>query len=862
MQIRQFISVISTAIASRTLSIALLVLFCFSAHAQTYTNVYNGVTYTSSQPYNLNVVYFVPNDVPLDTSYKRRISEMVLWGQNFYRQNMIDNGFGPVSFGLFKEAANPNRIKITLIHGAQPSSAYPYTDANIEKAEVDAYFNANPGQKASEHFILIGAAKDLASMNLPYYGTGKYCYAIDFPKMDLKYMDSTGTDADNFKGWFGGNLHELGHSLNVGHSHQTASENFSPTKGMNLMFFGNGSLGHSPTFINRADCAILRNCQVFATTPGTYYNGNNARLTSLKAYYNNGDLVVAGTFSSSLPVTDINIYQDPFAEPSAGYYRVAWSVSPIGADSFYVRMPVSEISGMANIGVPQLYGIQNYIAYNLQFEFSVKNGEKVFSHFPFSYNNNIPNIRVDFDDRHCDALCCGWTQTNIGTRSYGPTPGYLCYTGADNNMRVKTFSTLYGTSDAFPFGYANLTGDGTFVARVRNISTNWNDYGGIMLRNGLNNNVTYVSTGVLDARGVYDQFRTSIGGATSGFGVVNATAPIWVKLQRKGTTFSSFYSFDGITWTPHNNYVFDIPFANTIQAGVFASNPTAVADLEVTSLTQCTLPSGGWQVTDIGSVSAPGTACHTAATGNIHMESYSTGFASTSDNVTFMYKPVTGNVNIVARIKKVSSGWNTLGGIMLRNSLNPNSAYVSTSGLDTRCAFDSYRLSDGSNSGYQGSSTNWAWPAYMWVKLSKTGNTITSYYSTDGANWILYHTFTVAMGSNIYAGLVSAGMGQSSDIDQVWINGVMYSQNSVAESTEKTTPIQLLPNPTRGELHVANTVGQNIKGIRVYDLYGRTLLQQNNTSDIIDISQLPAAVYLVEITMESGEMIRRKITKE
>jgi hypothetical protein len=39
------------------------------------------------------------------------------------------------------------------------------------------------------------------------------------------------------------------------------------------------------------------------------------------------------------------------------------------------------------------------------------------------------------------------------------------------------------------------------------------------------------------------------------------------------------------------------------------------------------------------------------------------------------------------------------------------------------------------------------------------------------------------------------------------------------------------------------------------------LLEQNNASEIVNISNLPAAMYMVEVTMESGEMVRTRITK-
>lgn len=833
-----------------------------SASAQ-YTSVYNGTTYTSSQPYNLNVVYFVPNDVPLDTSYKRRVSEMMLWGQNFYKQNMISNGYGAKTFGLFKEAANPGRIKIIKINGSAPSSAYPYSNAGQMIAEINAYFNANPAQKTSEHFLIIGAAKDLATLDLPFYGTGRTCYAIDYPKFDIQYMNDQGTDGANFRGWYGGLLHELGHGLNMGHSHQTSSENFDPARGMNLMFYGNGSFAaQQPTFINRADCSVLNTCQIFATATGdTYYNGHTARLTALHASCNNGIITVSGKFSSSVPVTDVGIYQDPYATPSAGYYRVAWSVSPIGSDSFYIDMPVSEITGMAGL-TPTAYDLQNYIAYNLQVVLILKNGETEFSHFPFSYSNNIPNLNVDFDDLRCNALTSGWAETNVGTRVWGPTPGYVCYNAANNNnIRLKTFSALGYTTDAFPFAYTTLTGDGTIKGRIRNASVQYGDFSGVMLRNGLADNQMHVSTGIIDTRGIYDLSRGTVGGNAAGIGTVPVSnGPIWVKLQRKGNNISSFYSADGNIWTPHHSYT--TVFNNTIYAGMFSSGQGAQADIDYGSVLPCTTPSG-WQVADIGTVSAPGTACQT--TGNVHMESYGTGFVTgPTDNVTFMYKSITGNVNIVARIKKVTNGWNTLGGLMLRNTLDANSAFITTSALDTRGVFDTYRNGAGNNSAYSTGGPSWSWPAYMWLKLSRTGNTVASFYSTDGANWILFKTYTIPMNSTIYAGIVSSGMGQATDFDQVWINGALQTQQAegvFSNTTTATTTVQVVPNPAQGEIRIVGAGSQSLQAIQVLDMYGHIVLKQNSSSDIVNISSLPAAVYIVEIQMANGEFVRQRITK-
>ncbi|MFP3631788.1 hypothetical protein SB776_34865, partial [Burkholderia sp. SIMBA_045] len=101
----------------------------------------------------------------------------------------------------------------------------------------------------------ITAAADLATANVPFYGTGKTCYALDYPQFDIQYL---GTYTYTFTGWFGGMMHELGHGMNLPHSHETNTETNNPNQGTNLMFY-HGTLGASPTFVNRAGAAILNN---------------------------------------------------------------------------------------------------------------------------------------------------------------------------------------------------------------------------------------------------------------------------------------------------------------------------------------------------------------------------------------------------------------------------------------------------------------------------------------------------------------------------------------------------------------------------------------------------------------------------
>ncbi|RNA61417.1 T9SS C-terminal target domain-containing protein [Chryseobacterium nematophagum] len=364
--------------------VILLIFLSAQIKAQTYTSVYNGINYSSPNPYNLNVVYFVANDVILDPTYKIRLSALLLWGQNFYKQNMISNGYGPKTFNLFTEGSNPNNVKIIVIHGSKPLSGYPYNNFNPMLNDINEYFANNPEQKNSQHMLVIAAIPDQATASVPFYGIGKTCFALDYPQFDIQYL---GTNTHEFTKWFGGMMHELGHGLNLPHSKQTNTENSNPNQGMNLMSAGNYTLGLSPTFINRAGSAILSNCEVFANATGTiYYNGHIAGLTSLNTTFNNNILTVSGEFQSNKPVTDINIYQDPHPEPHTvggeAYDRKAWSVPPSG-NYFSVSMPVNELELING-------------KYNLQIELVLENGETTFDYYPFTYTNGVPNININF----------------------------------------------------------------------------------------------------------------------------------------------------------------------------------------------------------------------------------------------------------------------------------------------------------------------------------------------------------------------------------------------------------------------------------------------------------------------------------
>lgn len=381
--------------------------------------VYNNEAYTSNQPYNLNIVYFLPRGQAVDPTYQTRLSGVLLNYQDWVRTQMINSGFGDRTFGLLTRQSTPTTtsVLINFIQGQEPVASYPYDGgAGRVFTEVDAYFRANPLLKNSDHTLIIIPTLNIATVNLPYYGIGKSAFIIDYPQYQVANF-GTGGDGE----WSGGNMHELAHGLNVGHSSETNQEQANPNQGTNIMRW-HGTLGISPTFINRAGCAVLNASQVCSNVEGTFYNGNISKITSLNAVYDNGALVVSGTFQSTQPVRDVNIYQDPNATPSSGYGKVAWSVSPAG-NSFTVRMPTN--------GLPTQTG-----AYNLQVELVLGNGEVQNYSYPFSYNNGVPTINIDFNHLNfTNATACSGVTVPITGTVIGTTGSW----GNGSNTRDRVF---------------------------------------------------------------------------------------------------------------------------------------------------------------------------------------------------------------------------------------------------------------------------------------------------------------------------------------------------------------------------------------------------------------------------------------
>jgi hypothetical protein len=310
-------------------------------------------TYTSNNIYNLNVVYFIPNDITAPADYHRRLSEIMLSIQDFYGKEMERNGYGYKTFGLLKDDVK-KRIKLIVITGSKGGASYPYNGGNgAVKQDIDTYKLSHPSEFTGDHYLVIMPATTYDANGepggVPFYGTGKYCYALDYADQDIKYIGAGGTLGTRATKWIGGMAHELGHGLNLPHNRQKYSSESS--LGMSLMSAGNYTWGISKTFLTAADCAVLNVNQIFNTGNDAYYESVTASITEMQRSYDaaRGVIVVTGKYSSTSPVTGILYFNDPNVNNEGigvnrDYNAITWTSKPIiGNDSFSVEMPIADL---------------------------------------------------------------------------------------------------------------------------------------------------------------------------------------------------------------------------------------------------------------------------------------------------------------------------------------------------------------------------------------------------------------------------------------------------------------------------------------------------------------------------------------
>jgi hypothetical protein len=210
---------------------------------------------------------------------------------------------------------------------------------------------------------------------------------------------------------------------------------------------------------------------------------------------------------------------------------------------------------------------------------------------------------------------------------------------------------------------------------------------------------------------------------------------------------------------------------------------TSTNSLEVNATPAATgaLPAG-WARQDIGTVATAGSAGYAnVSRGTFIVSGSGAGIGGTADGLSYVYKSVTGDATITARVAAAtwSGGGYQKTGIMIRESLSSNAIAFSMTFGDggVREARFGSRTSAGGSMSFQTGNAYTRTPT--WFRLQRAGNTLTAYQSTDGRTWFAVGSpVTVSMANTYYVGLAVSS--NSSNLNTATYDSVTVTSGPIA----------------------------------------------------------------------------------
>jgi regulation of enolase protein 1 (concanavalin A-like superfamily) len=256
-----------------------------------------------------------------------------------------------------------------------------------------------------------------------------------------------------------------------------------------------------------------------------------------------------------------------------------------------------------------------------------------------------------------------------------------------------------------------------------------------------------------------------------------------------------------------------------------ASTNSATVSVTVTAAT--TLPNGQ-QNQDIGGPAIAGSVQYNAGTYTIRAAGADIWY--TSDQFHYVYRPITGDVVITARVASLQSvhQW-TKAGVMIRETLTAGSRHAFAHATGGNGYWLTRRVDTSGVSSLTAVGSSGSAPG--WVRLIRRGNTFEMYRSNDGVSWTAFDSVQITMASTVYIGLAVTSHNVSTSTTAVFDNLSVTSPANLAPSVTLTAPANGSTFTAPATITLSATASDPENRLAKVDFYsGSTLLASDTTA--------------------------------
>ena len=277
------------------------------------------------------------------------------------------------------------------------------------------------------------------------------------------------------------------------------------------------------------------------------------------------------------------------------------------------------------------------------------------------------------------ALPTGWASREIGS------------TGIDGSTTVSSGTwtitgggaNIWGTSDEFRFAYRQITGDVDIRVRLASFQDlEQFSKAGVMIRETLYANSRNAFMLLRADQALFLQWRPKTGESTDAdwSDVFPEAAPVWLRLVRRGSQFTGYFSANGTSWRTAGTATINMAATAYVGLAVTSRMDSALSRATFTNLqvsagaATTTLPAP-WTSRDLGSPALAGSA--SAAGGTFTVAAGGIDIWGTSDQFHFVYQPLQGDVEVIARVASLQHADPcSKAGVMIRESLTRGSRHA------------------------------------------------------------------------------------------------------------------------------------------------------------------------------------------